>query len=234
MTPQPILIVDDEPQLRAIVRATLTAEGYAVLEAANGLDGVRAWEQHAPHLIILDILMPEMDGLQALDHIRQRGDTPVVMLTRQAEEAHRVRAFELGADDYLSKPFSSRELVLRVKAVLRRTQSPAPTETAEVTAGDLRLDLAQRRVQIGARTVTLSRTEFALLTELARQPGRVLSREQLLTAVWGREYRDDTHLLRCAIYRLRQKLEADAEQPRYLQGAREVGYWLTVPEETQA
>ena len=234
MSPQPILIVDDDPQLRALVRATLTVEGYAVVEAANGVEGVRAWEQHAPHLIILDILMPEMDGLQALDHIRQRGDTPVVMLTRQADEAHRVRAFELGADDYLSKPFSNRELVLRVKAVLRRTQSPAPADRAEVTAGELRLDLALRRVQIGARAVALSRTEFALLTELARQPGRVLSREQLLTAVWGKEYYDDMRLLHCAIYRLRQKFEEDAERPRYLHGGREVGYWLTVPDETQA
>ena len=234
MTPQPILIVDDEPQLRAIARKTLTVEGYAVVEAANGVEGVRAWEQHAPHLIILDILMPEMDGLQALDHIRQRGDTPVVMLTRQTDEANRVRAFELGADDYLSKPFSNRELVLRVKAVLRRTQSSAPADSAAVLAGELRLDLALRRVQIGERAVALSRTEFALLTELARQPGRALSREQLLTAVWGKDYHEDMRLLHCAIYRLRQKLEADADQPRYLQGAREVGYWLTLSEEAQA
>ncbi len=111
MTPQPILIVDDDPALREVVRQLLTLEGYAVLEAANGVEGVRVWEQHAPHLIILDILMPEMNGLQALDHIRQRGDTPVVMLTRKTAEDDKVRAFELGADDYLSKPFSNRELV---------------------------------------------------------------------------------------------------------------------------
>ncbi len=123
---------------------------------------------------------------------------------------------------------------MRVKAVLRRTQSPAPARTADVVVGDLRLDLAQRRVRIGERAVALSRTEFALLAELARVPGRVLGREELLTAVWGADYRDDTHLLRCAMYRLRQKFEEEADQPRYLHGGRDVGYWLTVPEEAQA
>ncbi len=235
MTSQPILIVDDEADVREVVQQVLTLEGYAVNEATNGLEGMRLWEQHKPQLVILDILMPGMSGLQVLEQIRQTDDTPVVMLTRKTSEDDKVQAFELGADDYLSKPFSSRELLVRVKAVLRRTgrhMSPA-SEPTKLIAGDLRLDLGTRRVSIGDRVVPLSRTEFQILAELARTPGRILNREYLVTSVWGPEYRDDTHILRFAIYRLRQKLEPDAEQPTYLLGRRDVGYWLAVPEEAK-
>jgi DNA-binding response OmpR family regulator len=205
MTRRPILIVDGEPDVREIVRQVLTLEGYAVLDAATGAEGVRLWQQHDPQLVILDILMPGMSGLQVLEHIRQNNDTPVVMLTRKTSEDDKVQAFELGADDYLSKPFSSRELLVRVKAVLRRTRpQTSQAELTELIAGDLRLDLGARRVTIGDRVVSLSRTEFQLLAELARTPGRVLSRAQLLTAIWGAEYADDTRVLRCAIYRLRR------------------------------
>jgi DNA-binding response OmpR family regulator len=235
MTVRPILIVDDDPAVRDVVRQTLTLEGYAVVEAATGVEGVRQWLQHAPPLVILDIIMPLMNGFEALAHIRQNGDTPVVMLTRKTSEDDKVRAFELGADDYLSKPFSSRELIVRVKAVLRRTHWPAaPDKATEVIAGDLRLELSTRRVSIGDRVVALSRTEFQILLEWARMPGRVLSREQLLTTVWGPDYRDDTRVLRCAIYRLRQKLERDADQPRTLRSWRDMGYWIAVSEEADA
>ena len=204
MTVRPILIVDDDPAVRDVVRQTLTLEGYAVVEAATGVEAVRQWQQHAPPLVILDILMPQMNGLEALAHIRQHGDTPVMMLTRKAGEDDKVRAFELGADDYLCKPFSNRELTVRVKAVLRRTRGPlAQHEPTELIAGDLHLELGTRRVSIGDRVVPLSRTEFQILVELARIPGRVLSRKQLVTSVWGPEYRDDMRVLRCAIYRLR-------------------------------
>jgi DNA-binding response OmpR family regulator len=229
MTPRPILIVDDDPAVRAIVRQVLALEGYAVLEAATGREGLQAWEQSDPQLVILDIVMPQMSGLQVLDQIRQNGDTPVIMLTRKASEDDKVQAFELGADDYLSKPFSSRELVVRVKAVLRRTRGPGPQdEPAELIAGELHLDLKTRRASIGARAVRLSRTEFQVLAELARIPGRVLSYEHLLAAVWGPEYADDTHLVRCAIYRLRQKLEPDVENSFTLLAARDFGYSLAV------
>ena len=204
MTIRPILIVDDEAAVRDIVQQVLTLEGFAVFEAANGRAGVQAWEQRDPQLIILDIVMPKMNGLEALAHIRQHSDTPVVMLTRKASEDDKVHAFELGADDYLCKLFSNRELTVRVKAVLRRTHgSLAQHEPTELIAGDLRLELGTRRVSIGDRVVPLWRTEFQILVELARIPGRVLSRQQLVTSVWGPEYRDDMRVLRCAIYRLR-------------------------------
>ncbi len=235
MTRQSILIVDDDPAVREVVRQVLTLEGYAVIEAATGQAGVRTWEQHDPPLVILDIVMPGMSGLQVLEHIRQRGATPVIMLTRKTSEDDKVRAFELGADDYLSKPFSSRELVVRVKAVLRRTHGQRPTTSpAELSAGDLYLDLDAHHAAIGARTVVLSRTEWQILAELARTPGRVLSHAQLLTAVWGPEYADDAQLLRCAIYRLRQKLEPDPAQPTYLRAARDAGYWLAASKEMAA
>jgi DNA-binding response OmpR family regulator len=235
MRQQPLLIVDDDPAVREVVRQVLTLEGHTVLEAATGRAGVQAWEQYDPHLVILDIVMPGMSGLHVLEQIRQHGDTPVVMLTRKSSEDDKVRAFELGADDYLSKPFSSRELTVRVKAVLRRTRGQAPQdEPTELIAGDLHLDLSLRRVSIGERVVPLSRTEFQILVELARTPGRVLSRPQLLTSIWGPEYADDTRVLRCAIYRLRQKIEPDADQPTYLRGERNVGYWLAVSEEADA
>ena len=161
MTPRPLLIVDDDPAVREIVRQVLTLEGYAVLEAATGRAGLQAWEQHDPQLVILDIVMPGLSGLQVLDQIRQRGDTPVVMLTRKTSEDDKVRAFELGADDYLSKPFSSRELVMRVKAVLRRTRGRMPQgEPAELIAGDLHLDLNTRRASIGARPCTCRAPSF--------------------------------------------------------------------------
>lgn len=234
MNTPPILIVDDEPDLRDLVRAALVSEGYAVVEATTGREGVQAWEQHTPQLIILDILMPEMDGLQAPAHIRAHGDTPVMMLTRKTEEDDKVQAFDLGADDYVNKPFSSRELTRRVKALLRRTRAPAAPEPTEFVAGDLRVDRVQHRAQIGERSVALSRTECAVLVHLIRQPGQIFSREQLLTAIWGPEYRDDMSVLRSTVYRLRQKLEDDASQPRYLHGLRDIGYWFTLPAEAQA
>ena len=235
MTPRPLLIVDDDPAVREVVRQVLTLEGYAVLEAATGRAGLQAWEQDDPQLVILDIMMPGMSGLKVLDQIRQRSDTPVVMLTRKASEDDKVRAFELGADDYLSKPFSSRELVMRIKAVLRRTRGQMPQgEPAELIAGDLHLDLQTRRASIGARALPLSRTEFQVLAELARTPDRVLSYEHLLAAVWGPEYVEDTHLVRCAIYRLRQKLEPDVARSFTLQAVRDIGYSLVVSTEADA
>jgi DNA-binding response OmpR family regulator len=235
MRQQPILIVDDDEVVRDIVREVLALEGFLVLEAATGRAGLQAWEDHAPQLVILDIVMPQQNGLQVLEQIRRQADTPVIMLTRKASEDDKARAFELGADDYLSKPFSSRELALRVKAVLRRTGGRVvPDEPDSLTVGDLHLELSTRQVSVEGRPVPVSRTEFQILWELARQPGRILTRPQLLLAVWGPEYVDDKQILRCAVYRLRQKFELDPAQPMYLQGERNVGYWLTIPEEVAA
>ncbi len=235
MTSQPILIIDDDLDMREVVRQALISEGYAVIEAATGSEGLQAWDQHDPQLIILNTLLPEMTGWQVLEQIRQNADTPVIMCAPQASEEDKLRAFELGADDYLSQPVSGRELIVRVKAVLRRVQRPpSPTEPTELIVGDLCLDLGLQRVRLEDRTVALTRMEFQILLELARASGRILSREQLVTAVWGPAYRHDRRVLRSAIYRLRQKLERDATQPRYLRWRRDAGYWLAVPEETRA
>ncbi len=235
MTSQPILIIDDDAKVCEVVRQALTPEGHAVIEAATGWEGLQAWEQYDPQLIILDSILPRMSGLQVLEQIRQKDETPVVMLTRKSRADDKVRAFELGADDCLSKPFSNRELIVRVKAVLRRAQRPpSSAEPTELIVGDLRLDLGLQRVLLEDRTVALTRMEFQILLELARAAGRILSREQLVIAVWGPAYRHDRRVLRSAIYRLRQKLERDAAQPRYLRWRRDAGYWLAVPEETRA
>jgi len=229
-TPPEVLIVDDELILRTWLRRILTLDGYAVLEADNGVAALHLWQQREPQLVILDITMPELDGLQVLERVRQTAATPIIMLTKKSGEDDKVRAFELGADDYLTKPFSHRELVSRVKAVLRRLRPPAVTEPATLLIGELRLDLATHQVRVGERPVKLSRTEFNLLLELARTPGQILSDRQLLVRVWGPEYRDgDPDLLRVLIYRLRQKIEANADQPRLILRQHAVGYWLAAP-----
>ena len=205
----------------------LAQDGYHILEAENGVAALQLWQQREPHLMILDIVMPELDGLQVLERVRQAGNTPVIMLTRKQAEDDKVRAFELGADDYLTKPFSHRELSGRVKAILRRLRPAVTAEPATLLIGDLHLDLATHQVWVGERPVTLSRTEFNLLLELARSPGQVLSDRQLLARVWGPEYRDgDPELLRVLIYRLRQKLEAEPDDPRWIRRRHGLGYWL--------
>ncbi|CAG0996849.1 partial Transcriptional regulatory protein WalR, partial [Anaerolineae bacterium] len=175
MTSQPILIIDDDPDMREVVRQALISEGHAVIEAAAGWEGLQAWEQYDPQLIILDSILPLMSGLQVLEQIRQKDETPVVMLTSKSRADDKVRAFELGADDCLSKPFSNRELIVRVKAVLRRAQRlTSPAEPTELIVGDLRLDLGLQRVRLKDRTVVLTRMEFQILLELARAAGRIL------------------------------------------------------------
>jgi DNA-binding response OmpR family regulator len=227
---KPILIVDDEQAAREVVRQTLMRAGYAVLEATTGREGVRLWQRYQPSLVILDILIPEMNGWQVLAQIRQQANTPIVMLTRKSGEDDKVRAFELGADDYLSKPFNNRELLVRIQAVLRRTQSPtAPGQPGELVVGDLHLDLDTQRVRLKDRIIPLSAIEFQILLELARVPGRLLSREQLVSAIWGAGYCGNTRVLRCAIYRLRQKLAQDATQSPVVCGRRYAGYWLAAP-----
>ena len=225
-----ILIVDDEASLRTWLRRLLAHDGYAVLEAENGVVALQLWQQREPQLVILDITMPELDGLQVLERVRQTANTPVIMLTKKSAEDDKVRAFELGADDYLTKPFSHREFMVRVKAVLRRLRPTPVADPATLVIGELRLDLANHQVQVGERPVKLSRTEFNLLLELARTPGQILSDRQLLTRVWGTEYRDgDPDLLRVLIHRLRLKIETDADQPRLILRQHARGYWLAAP-----
>jgi two-component system KDP operon response regulator KdpE len=217
-----------------MVRRVLQAEGFSVREAQDGAAALRLCDQSQPDVIILDISLPELNGFQILERIRLAGDTPVIMLTSKRAEDDKVRAFGLGADDYLTKPFSSRELTARVKAVLRRTHSTAQDRAPSMlVVGDIQIDLAEHKVLVGQRPVALSRTEFSVLAELARSAGRVVTHQQLLTWVWGPEYRDEEHVLRTVIYRLRLKIEPDQDRPRYILRQPDVGYWLATPDEAQ-
>ncbi|HKZ82268.1 MAG TPA: response regulator transcription factor [Anaerolineae bacterium] len=228
MTVRPeILVVDDEPRIRRFLHTNLELAGFAAIEAEDGLTALRLFEQHALQLVVLDIgLRGEMDGFQVLERIRQISDTPVIMLTARTAEDDKVRAFELGADDYLTKPFGSRELSARVKAVMRRSSRRGEEPASMIRVGDLHIDLASRQVSIGERPVKLSRTEFNLLVELARYPNRVLTHGQLLSQVWGSEYREDVEILRATIWRLRQRIEPDARTPQYILSEPGVGYLL--------
>ncbi len=228
MTARPeILVVDDEARIRRFLRANLDLAGYVTIEAEDGVSALRLIEQHALQLVVLDIGLPgDLDGFRVLERIRQTSDTPVIMLTARTGEDDKVRAFELGADDYLTKPFGSRELAARVKAVMRRSSRRGEEPASMITVGELKIELASRQVSVGDQPVRLSRTEFNLLVELARYPNRVLTHSQLLTQVWGNEYRDDVEILRATIWRLRQRIEADAKAPRYIVSEPGVGYTL--------
>jgi len=228
MTLRPeILVVEDEPRIRRFLNTNLELSGYTTIEAEDGASALHMFEQYALQLVVLDIGLPgDIDGFQVLERIRQISDTPVIMLTARNTEDDKVRAFELGADDYLTKPFGSRELGARVKAVMRRSSRKGDEPASMIRVGDLQIDLAARQVSVGENPVRLSRTEFNLLVELARYPNRVLTHSQLLTQVWGSEYRDDVEILRATIWRLRQRIEPDSRSPRYILSEPGVGYSL--------
>ena len=222
-----ILIVDDDRPVRDFIQSALQLEGYRSVVAGDGLTGVQFFQQHTPRLIILDIGLPRLNGFQVLEQIREKDDTPIIMLTTRDAEEDKLRAFSLGADDYLTKPFSARELVARVQAVLRR--GPAWTAGRSLRQiGDLEIDLKTRQVWATGQPVHLSRTEFSLLVELAVTPGRVCPDRQLLVNVWGEGYRDEREILRRTIARLRQRL-ARPDQAQYILRQQGVGYLLQVP-----
>ena len=220
-----ILVVDDEPRLRDVTRLNLEMEGYRVVEAGTGYEAIERLRQELPDLIIMDVMMPEMDGFAALKQIRELSTTPVIMLTVRNDERDRIRGLDLGADDYMTKPFSTPELLSRVKAVLRRTFMPAPTRRARVTVDDdLSIDFDRREVLVRGQHVTLRPTEARLLYHLVSNAGRLLSHATLLSKVWGREYRDEDHYVRLYITYLRQKIERDPTHPEYILTERGMGY----------
>ena len=220
-----ILVVDDEPRMIRFIRMNLELEGYAVFEAGDGLKALEQLRDTLPDLVILDVMMPELDGFETLRALREFSSVPVVMLTARGEEDDRVRGLELGADDYVTKPFSPRELVSRVKAVLRRAESPAPAQKAAIRVDDrLQIDFDRREIFVEGKLVKLRPTEFRLLYHLVSNAGWVVPHDQLLAKVWGYEYRDETHYLRLYINYLRQKLEADPAHPKYILTERGVGY----------
>jgi len=220
-----ILVVDDEPRMRRFMQMNLDLEGYRVIEAGNGLEAVNRVREDLPDLVLLDVMMPEMDGFEALRLIRQTSSVPVIMLTVKGEEDDRVRGLELGADDYVTKPFSPRELASRIKAVLRRTEMPAPVEQSIIKVDDrLQIDFNRRQVIVEGKEIKLRPTEYRLLYHLINNAGWTLPHETLLAKVWGHEYRDETHYLRLYITYLRQKIEEDPANPKYILTERGLGY----------
>ena len=224
MVTSKILVVDDESSIRNLVRSYLAAENYAVLEAENGEEAVRLVREQLPDLVVLDVSMPLLDGIEALRQIRTFSDVYVVMLTARSEEVDKLIGLSVGADDYLTKPFSPRELVARIKAVLRRKRDTAPAASDALTFGDIEVDVAKRIVRVDAQPVELTTLEFDLLTALAAQPGRVFSRRQLIEAIWGWDYFGDERVVDVHVRKLRHALGDDATDPRFIGTVRGVGY----------
>ena len=224
-TPHRVLVVDDEPHLVRAVRMYLELQGYTVFGAHSGEEALEAMRAKLPDLVILDVMMPGLDGFETLEELRRSSNVPVIMLTARGDEAQKVRGLSLGADDYVTKPFSQRELLARVQAVLRRAEQPAlvPKTRIEVDQ-DLAIDFDRGEVFVRGEPVRLTATEYRLLYHLVSNPGRILSHEQLLAKVWGYEYREEEHYVRLYITYLRQKIEPDPQHPRYILTVPGLGY----------
>jgi two-component system alkaline phosphatase synthesis response regulator PhoP len=218
-----ILIVEDEIELVKILRSYLEAAGYTVVTASRGDQGLALWEKQHPDLVLLDLNLPGMDGLDVARSIRRKDETPIIMVTARVEETDRLIGLELGADDYLTKPYSPREVVARVRAVLRRAGS-ARTTTAVLRLSDLTIDLEAHSVERNGARIELTPTEFNLLAAMADQPGRVFNRLQLLEAVQGTAYEGYERTIDAHIKNLRAKLEVDPKEPRYIETVFGVGY----------
>jgi two-component system KDP operon response regulator KdpE len=226
-----ILIVDDEPKVVRLVRELLKAMGYQVVAASSGESAIEMVVLEQPDLVLLDVLLPGgPDGYEVCRRIREFSEVPVIMLTARAREAEMLEGFGAGADDYMTKPFSARELVARVQAVLRRSKRPEETITSTTTCGQMEIDFARRTVRVRGHEVSLTRTEYDLLRQLALHPNCVQSHRDLLAAVWGPEYVDDVDYLRAYIRYLRRKLEADPADPQYILTSQGFGYMLACPE----
>ncbi len=222
-----ILIVDDEPRYLRLMEANLVTEGYQVFKATNGREALDAVVEKHPDLVLLDLMMPILDGFSTCERIREFSNVPIIVVTARGSENDRVRGLDLGADDYIVKPFSATELLARVRAVMRRAQSSRSSfEQASFTHGNLRIDFARAEVFKGDKPVFLSATEYRLLLQFAHNIGTVLTSEQLLTDVWGAEYKDDKEILWVSISRLRQKLEADPKNPQHIVTRSGMGYTM--------
>jgi two-component system KDP operon response regulator KdpE len=222
-----ILIVDDEARMRRFMVMNLDLEGYRVIEAGNGMEAIERVRDDLPDLVLLDVMMPEVDGFEALRIIREISTVPVIMLTVRDDESDKVKGLSLGADDYVTKPFSPRELASRIQAVLRRVDM----DSAGVSSGSiikiddyLQIDFNRRVVIVGGKEIKLRPTEFRLLYHLVQNAGQVMTHEMILSKVWGYEYRDESQYVRLYITYLRQKIEPDAGKPKYILTERGVGY----------
>jgi len=220
-----ILVVDDEPRIVEAVGMNLELEGYQVSSASNGYEALQKLTKDLPDLVILDVMMPKVDGFETLREIREVSTVPVIMLTVRGEEIDKVRGLDLGADDYITKPFNPKELVLRIRAVLRRVEMPSPVPKTEIRVDDnLSIDFSRCKVIIKGKEVHLRPTEYRLLYHLVSNAGQVLTHETLLRRVWGYEYRDEDHYLWLYITYLRRKIEDDPKHPKYILSERGIGY----------
>jgi two-component system KDP operon response regulator KdpE len=223
-----ILLVDDEPKLVRLVWEVLTATGFQVIATGSGREAIEKAAIEQPELILLDIVLADdIDGYEVARRVRAFSDVPIIMLTARAEESDLLLGFDVGVDDYITKPFSSKELLARVRAILKRANKDAvDAAEGEITCGELHIDLARRRVTRNGDNIHLTRTEYNLLHELAMHPNQVLLHDQLLSAVWGPEYRDDLDYLRAYVRYLRRKIERDPANPQYIMTSPGVGYML--------
>jgi DNA-binding response OmpR family regulator len=220
-----ILIVDDEVSILKFVRSNLEDRGYAVTSASNGEEALHTIERELPDLIVLDVMMPKMDGFEVCRRLREWSQIPIIMLSARGDEKDKVKCLDLGADDYIVKPFGASELMARVSAVLRRTKTAdiSPVRSS-IASGDLAINFAKRRITRAGSEVKLTPTEYALLQELAVNSGKVLTHTHLLNKVWGPEYRDEREYLHVFVRRLRSKLEPEPDNPAYILTVSGVGY----------
>lgn len=228
-----VLVVDDETRLANMLQMNLQAEGIRSVGASNGREALDALREEMPDIILLDVMMPGMDGYETLRRIRIASQVPVIMLTAKDQEDDRIRGLELGADDYIGKPFSYRELLSRIRAVLRRHHTPAPSTLGQIVVDErLAIDFNKREVLIHGERVNLRPTEYRLLYHLVQRAGYVMTHNELLAKVWGPEYHDETHYLRLYVTYLRQKIEVDPANPVYILTERGVGYrFVEIPKE---
>jgi two-component system KDP operon response regulator KdpE len=218
-----VLVVDDEPQIRRALRVGLERAGHSVLQAENGEQALDLAAAHPPEVVILDLAMPGIDGVEVCRQLRGWSRVPILVLSVRETEEDKIAALDAGADDYLTKPFATGELLARIRAVTRRSGAEEPDAPA-FTAGPLTVDFARRRVTVSGEEVHLTPIEFDLLKQMAAHPDRVLTHRQLLTRVWGPEYADDTHTLRVHIANLRNKIEPEPARPRFVTTEPRIGY----------
>ncbi len=218
-----VLAIDDESGILRLIKLELSTQGFRVVTAENGEAGLRMAEEHRPDIVLLDIVMPDMTGLEVMRKLRERTNIPVILLTAKGSDSDKVKGLEMGADDYLAKPFSPEELSARVRAVLRRTVGSSGIENV-VRAGEVEVDLNRRLVKRNGELVTLTRTEWMLLQHLAANAGKIMLNAELLSKVWGPEYRDDLQYLRVWVSRLRRKLEAEPSHPKLIKTFQGIGY----------
>lgn len=221
-----VLVVDDEPRYLRMISFNLEQEGYRVTCASTGEEALALFSRYDHSLVLLDVMLPGIDGFEVCRRLREVSTRPIIMLTARGAEEEKVQGLRLGADDYVTKPFSAAELVARVEAVLRRAQAP-DLHQRSVVAGDLRIDPLARRVTRAGREISLSPTEYRLLSCLAASPGVALTRDELLEKVWGRAYRGELDILRVMLWRLRQKLEDDPSEPRFVLTRPGIGYMFS-------